>query len=905
MRALAAPWVLLCAGLLASLRPAAAAFHDFPKNVPIGALFDDFKSQEETMFLHGVKNVSDTNNMFNIIPGTEPVRGDSQLLVSLEVCKLVSTGVWAVFGPQKSQGSSIVQSMCDTMDIPHVQTRFDAYQRRTDILVNLFPHPSALGQVLVDIVIAFKWRSFTIIYEDDDGLTRVTPLLSVHQVMQESHKKPVNHKLYTITLRRLSEDHDNRKLLREIKNSGDTDFIIDCNIRRLPEVLTQAQQVGLMVAENRFIISNLDMYTIDMMPYSYGSSNITGIRLIDPDEVHASLANTDMAGEVFLTEALLMHDAVLLFGETLKNTIHSNVSGQSLSCAGGDYWRHGHSLVNFMKAKTAVQGFSGKILFDNEGFRSNIELDIIEVVMDKGIQKVGTWNTTLGLNLTRVSPDVESGSESLMNRTFIVLIALTNPYGMRKEKTIQLRGNDRYEGYGVDIINDLSMMLGFNYTLEIQHDNKYGSRDPKTGEWDGMLRRIMDDEADLAITDLTITAERESAVDFTMPFMSTGISILYKAPTKAPPKLFSFMDPFSIDVWIVMFFAYIGVSLLLFLMGRICPYEWTNPYPCIDDPDELINQFSFKNSLWFTIGSLMQQGSDIAPIAVSTRMVAGIWWFFTLIMVSSYTANLAAFLTVESLSQPFQTAYDLVNQDVIQYGAKSGGSTVNFFKDSPEEPFQRMFHYMNNTPGLLPGSNEEGLNKVKNENYAFFMESAAIEFIVERHCEVKQYGGLLDSKGYGIAMKKGAPYRNALSAAVLKLQESGRLMALKDKWWKEERGGGVCASQDTGGGTAGLQLENVGGVFVVLVAGVILAVFMTLIELIWSVCTTSIKEKVSFRQEFKEELKFISKFHGSTKPVRKYNQEEEEQEEDNMPIAPYPYGFIEGQQQKDTNHHVS
>ncbi|GLG96196.1 Glutamate [NMDA] receptor subunit 1 [Gryllus bimaculatus] len=863
MRAPAAPWVLLCAGLLASLRPAAAAFHDFPKNVPIGALFDDFKSQEETMFLHGVKNVSDTNNMFNIIPGTEPVRGDSQLLVSLEVCKLVSTGVWAVFGPQKSQGSSIVQSMCDTMDIPHVQTRFDAYQRRTDILVNLFPHPSALGQVLVDIVIAFKWRSFTIIYEDDDGLTRVTPLLSVHQVMQESHKKPVSHKLYTITLRRLSEDHDNRqatfhdvserKLLREIKNSGDTDFIIDCNIRRLPEVLTQAQQVGLMVAENRFIISNLDMYTIDMMPYSYGGSNITGIRLIDPDEVHASLANTDMAGEVFLTE-------------------------------------------------TAVQGFSGKILFDNEGFRSNIELDIIEVVMDKGIQKVGTWNTTLGLNLTRVSPDVESGSESLMNRTFIVLIALTNPYGMRKEKTIQLRGNDRYEGYGVDIINDLSMMLGFNYTLEVQHDNKYGSRDPKTGEWNGMLRRIMDNEADLAITDLTITAERESAVDFTMPFMSTGISILYKAPTKAPPKLFSFMDPFSIDVWIVMFFAYIGVSLLLFLMGRICPYEWTNPYPCIDDPDELINQFSFKNSLWFTIGSLMQQGSDIAPIAVSTRMVAGIWWFFTLIMVSSYTANLAAFLTVESLSQPFQTAYDLVDQDVIQYGAKSGGSTVNFFKDSPEEPFQRMFRYMNNTPGLLPSSNEEGLDKVKNENYAFFMESAAIEFIVERHCEVKQYGGLLDSKGYGIAMKKGAPYRNALSAAVLKLQESGRLMALKDKWWKEERGGGVCASQDTGGGTAGLQLENVGGVFVVLVAGVILAVFMTLIELIWSVCTTSIKEKVSFRQELKEELKFISKFHGSTKPVRKYNQEEEEQEEDNMP---YPYGFIEGQQQKDTNHHVS
>jgi hypothetical protein len=46
---------------------------------------------------------------------------------------------------------------------------------------------------------------------------------------------------------------------------------------------------------------------------------------------------------------------------------------------------------------------------------------------------------------------------------------------------------------------------------------------------------------------------------------------------------------------------------------RICPYEWKNPYPCIEEPEELENQFTLQNSLWFTIGSLMQQGSEIAP----------------------------------------------------------------------------------------------------------------------------------------------------------------------------------------------------------------------------------------------------------------------------------------------------
>ena len=41
--------------------------------------------------------------------------------------------------------------------------------------------------------------------------------------------------------------------------------------------------------------------------------------------------------------------------------------------------------------------------------------------------------------------------------------------------------------------------------------------------------------------------------------------------------------------------------------------EWDNPLPCIQDPEVLRNQFNLSNSFWFTIGSIMQQGSDLAP----------------------------------------------------------------------------------------------------------------------------------------------------------------------------------------------------------------------------------------------------------------------------------------------------
>lgn len=63
-------------------------------------------------------------------------------------------------------------------------------------------------------------------------------------------------------------------------------------------------------------------------------------------------------------------------------------------------------------------------------------------------------------------------------------------------------------------------------------------------------------------------------------------------------------------------------------------------------------------------------------------MIASCWWFFCLIMVSSYTANLAAFLTVETVTSPFDNVEELARKKTIKYGAKEVGSTLNFFKVS-------------------------------------------------------------------------------------------------------------------------------------------------------------------------------------------------------------------------------
>lgn len=65
--------------------------------------------------------------------------------------------------------------------------------------------------------------------------------------------------------------------------------------------------------------------------------------------------------------------------------------------------------------------------------------------------------------------------------------------------------------------------------------------------------------------------------------------------------------------------------------------------------------------------------------SLSGRIVGGVWWFFTLIIISSYTANLAAFLTVERMVSPIESAEDLAKQTEIAYGTLDSGSTKEFF----------------------------------------------------------------------------------------------------------------------------------------------------------------------------------------------------------------------------------
>ncbi|XP_006612267.1 glutamate receptor ionotropic, kainate 2-like isoform X3 [Apis dorsata] len=801
-----------------------------PSVVKIGAIFthDQKDSSTELAFKYAVYKI---NKERLILPKTtleydiQYVPKDDSFHASKKACQQVKYGVQAVFGPSDPILGQHIHSICDALDIPHLEARLDLDTEAKEFSINLYPAQSLLNAAYQDIMEFLNWTKVAIIYEDDYGLVKLRELVR----SPKSQEMEVN-------LRQADPD-SYRQVLSEMKSKEIRNLIVDTRPEHMHHFLRMILQLQMNDYKYHYLFTTFDIETFDLEDFKYNFVNITAFRLVDAEDVGVRGILRDMEryqpsgntilnkSRVIQAEPALMYDSVQVFAIGLRTLEQSHaLRPANISCEMEHPWDGGLSLINYINS-VEMKGISGPIEF-KEGRRIQFKLDLLKL-KQHSLVKVGEWRPGIGVNVTDTAAFFEPGAA---NVTLLVITILEIPYVMMHYEK-NYTGNARFYGFCVDLLEAVAREVGFSYRLELVPDRKYGAKDPETGEWNGIVRELMRHKADLAVGSMTINYARESVIDFTKPFMNLGISILFKVPTSHPARLFSFMNPLAIQIWLYVLAAYVLVSVMMFVVARISPYEWNNPHPCHAGSEMVENQFSLANSFWFTIGTLMQQGSDLNPKATSTRIVGGIWWFFTLIIISSYTANLAAFLTVERMITPIENAEDLASQTDIAYGTLDSGSTMTFFRDSMIETYKKMWRFMENKkPSVFVPTYEEGIQRVLQGDYAFLMESTMLDYIVQRDCNLTQIGGLLDSKGYGIATPMGSPWRDKISLAILELQEKGEIQMLYDKWWKSP--GDTCMRTEKGKESKAnsLGVDNIGGVFVVLLCGLAFAVVIAIFE---------------------------------------------------------------------------
>ncbi|XP_066590291.1 glutamate receptor 1-like isoform X2 [Prorops nasuta] len=828
------------------------------------------------------------------------------------ICNQFSRGVFSMLGAVSPDSFDTLHSYSNTFKMPFVTPWFP--EKINEKILTPSPGIKEFAismrpdyhRAIIDTVRYYGWKKIIYLYDSHDGLLR---LQQIYQGL-----KPGNESFQVDTVKRIqnmSEAIDLLRSLEELDRWSNKYVVLDCPTDMAKDiVVSHVRDVTLGRRTYHYLLSGLimdDRWESEVI--EYGAINITGFRIVDATRPYVKdflnqwhrqdpLSFPGAGRESISAPAALMYDAVFVLVEAFtklsnkkKIIVRRPGIGPTSNETRSYCSNHGSAVITFEYGekissalrKVQVEGLTGEIHFNNDGRRHNYTLHVVEMTVNSAMVKVAEWTDELGFQAVaakyvRLRPhaDIEK------NKTYIVSTILEEPYIMKKksENGELLVGNDAYEGYCKDLADLIAKKLGINYELRIVKDGKYGTENPEVaGGWDGMVGELIRHEADIAIAPMTITSERERVIDFSKPFMALGISIMIKKPMKQKPGVFSFLNPLSKEIWVCVIFSYIGVSIVLFIVSRFSPYEWrvltvsglgdgsmgggrgdsghSHPHcPSVSSHhmphSSMANDFSILNSLWFALGAFMQQGSDISPRSISGRIVGSVWWFFTLILLSSYTANLAAFLTVERMVTPINSAEDLASQTDVQYGTLSHGSTWDFFRKSQINLYSKMWEFMNSRKNVFVKTYDEGIRRVRTSKgkYALLIESPKNEYVNEREpCDTMKVGRHLDAKGFGVATPLNSPLKDSINLAVLSLKENGELTKLVNRWWFDRT---ECRHGDKADASRSeLSLSNVAGIFYILIGGLLVALMVALIEFCYKSHSEATRAKIPLSDAMK------------------------------------------------------
>lgn len=112
-----------------------------------------------------------------------------------------------------------------------------------------------------------------------------------------------------------------------------------------------------------------------------------------------------------------------------------------------------------------------------------------------------------------------------------------------------------YKGYCIDLLKEIAALVKFEYVIQEVEDGRFGNMD-ENGEWNGVVRKLIDKQADIGLGSMSVMAERETVIDFTVPYYDlVGITIMMQLPS-TPSSLFKFLTVLETNVWLCILAAY-------------------------------------------------------------------------------------------------------------------------------------------------------------------------------------------------------------------------------------------------------------------------------------------------------------------------------------------------------------
>ncbi|XP_017232892.1 glutamate receptor 2.8-like isoform X2 [Daucus carota subsp. sativus] len=502
------------------------------------------------------------------------------------------------------------------------------------------------------IVHSYSWRKVIVIYEDDAyGDPGALALLSKALVDKGSD---IEYRLVLPSYTSLSDPQGfiGDQVAKLSSRKSRVFIILQSSLIIAKHLLTEARKIGLMGMDSVWIVTDSITSVMDYNDYSFVASmeGAIGTKSYYSEETSIFMELKAQFHEFIKSDypeednlvpgvhALRAYDSIMaIYHAVTKLASDESTTKETLL--------EGILSSNFL-------GLSGKISFHDGSLLDSSNVRIINVV-EQSYKDLGFWSSkgflknvnqvkggghsmkTLGTvvswpgNLTRdpkgwaMPSDVKKMKIGVPGRTV---------YPNFVEAVLADNNSDsvyNFSGFCIDVFAEVVNILKDNYSLPYEFF-------PFDGTYDDLVFSVSNETYDAVVGDVTILEHRAKFVEFTQPFVESGLSMMVQYKPE-PTRAWLFLKPFSRSMWLAT------LGILFYTMFIVWFFERkSNP----DFKGAFRDQLG--TTMWFTFSTLFFAQKE-KVYSNFTKMVVVVWLFVVLVLTSSYTASLSSMLTVERL----------------------------------------------------------------------------------------------------------------------------------------------------------------------------------------------------------------------------------------------------------------
>ncbi|MDA7964548.1 transporter substrate-binding domain-containing protein [Ruegeria sp.] len=304
-------------------------------------------------------------------------------------------------------------------------------------------------------------------------------------------------------------------------------------------------------------------------------------------------------------------------------------------------------------------------------------------------------------------------------------------------------------GFSMDLLAALAEALGWDYTVN------------RTDAFGDMLGAVQDGTADLAIANISITASRETRMDFSQPIFEAGLQIMVPSEAARQPSLLQALLSRELFIAIGLAFAILlgGGMLMWGFERRAQPYF-----------DRKLNEAWFP-SFWWALNLVVNGGfEERMPRTPFGRLLGVVLVVSSLFIVSVFTARITSVMTVDAITGNVNSINDLYGKQV---GTIADSTSASFLIRREIE-----FSGYEDLDTLLAAFTAEDLDAV-------VFDAPILSYFASHEGRriASMTGGVFMRENYGIAFPTGSPLVEEVNQALLALREDGTYDEIYRKWF--------------------------------------------------------------------------------------------------------------------------